>query len=183
MDSLLHTCFILSLYCTSVVLHLCCFKFSLLLTFAVAHFRCFVFSLFSTFVVLHVLSFRTWAVFYFCFFSIFRFTRRLICTLLFITFLVLHFHFPCSPVPMILGSMFQISWLPNTPPPPLLNTFYPPVFVRCFVIIYFTSVVLHFWLDSYSTGFIMFPVFYSPQEGLPMFHLPVFRTFVVSHFQ
>ena len=54
----------------------------------------------------------------------------------------MHFQFPCSPVPMILGSMFPNIYVPDflvAQYPPLPNTFYPPVFVRCFVILLLLS--------------------------------------------
>ena len=125
-DSLPHSifvlycrCIVLPLFCTFVASNSRCCSLPLLLNFIVSYFRCLI-----TFVVLHVLLFRTFVVLYFRFFSIFCFTRLLFCTLLLNTFLVMHFEwqFPCSPVYMILGSMFpnicsRFLGFPIPPPP------------------------------------------------------------------
>ena len=149
-DLLLHTFFVL--YCRCIVLSL--FRALAVAHFrSVAHFRCFVFSLFYTFFVLHVLLFRIFAVLYFRFFSIFCFTRFLLCTFLFNTYLVMHFQFPWSQVPMILSSMFPNIYVPDFlipqyPPPPqhILSSSVCTLFRN------FTSVVLHVWLDPYIPG-------------------------------
>ena len=187
-------CCILSLYCTSVVLHFSCFKTLDVAHFrSVAHSRCFVFSLFYTLFVLHVLLFRTFAVLYFRFFSIFCFTRLLLCTFLFNTYLVMHFQFPCCPVPMIPGSMFpntfQISWSPNTLPLPI--TFYPPVFVRCFVFLLLLSctfgliLIFHgLYIVSHSLCSPGGPTYVSSPSVsyFCCFVLSLICTFVVSYF-
>ena len=105
-------------------------------------------SLFRIFVILYFLCFARFAISYFCCFVLSFFLNLLFHTslvvhfFLFNSYLVMHFQFPCCPVPMILGSMFPNIYVPDFLVPntlPLPNTFYPPVFVRCFVFLLLLS--------------------------------------------
>ena len=179
-------CFTLSLFYTFVELYFRCFALLLFRIIAVAHFRCCSLSLLLTFVISYLCFARSiyFVLLLFCTFVLSQFfVSHVYCFLLlfFITFLfcTFSFHVLCSWV--LSSPIIYVPWsyalrsfcFPIPPPPP--NTFYPPVFVRCFLLYVCCLALLIF-----PSNLPMFPDPYVPMSYVPRYFYSTFLCSLVS---